>query len=143
MWPRESCFTSQSLTVLNCKMGAGTSQVGGRFKQGNTPKSIWHLVRIQTVLVPFCLSFNTIFPFFLGRRKRRDSELGNLPIHSQQTLTERLPCSGTGTAARQVLIPALMALLVGHRPWNQTELGSNPGSATYKLWFLRQVMQPL
>ena len=46
---------------------------------------------------------------------------------------------GTGATAGKVRIPTLSVLQRVFRPWNQTELGSSPGSTTYKLWFLGQV----
>ena len=59
----------QGLSFLICKMGAGISHVRGKLKQEKTRKSIWHVLGIQTMLVPswfflLFLLFFGVFAFF-------------------------------------------------------------------------------
>lgn len=100
------------------------------------------MVGNQTMLVPLCLSFCCLsipsFPFCFGEKE--GLKLGGIySFILDEYLLSAYIVPGTGTTAQKVMIPTLLVLQRVFRTWNQTELGSSPGSTTYKLWFLGQV----
>ena len=85
---------------------------------------------VSSFLFFFLLSFNTIFPFF-SWRKIRGSKLGEIySFILDEYLLNDYAVLGARTIAGKVMIPNLVELQSKSRPWNQTELGFQPGNAT-------------
>lgn len=99
-----------------------------------------HMVSSHTMLVPFCHSFLFLsiasLPFSFGEGGEGLKGGGIYSFIFHKYLLSAYSVAGAGTTAEKVMIP----YAAERAPALRSDLVLNLGSATYKLWFLGQVI---